>query len=166
MPLFEEDNYWAIAQNQKLYYRCQQLYQWNFYFHLANYKDKESREAYLWKLNKIFEDALLNPKSIIIIDDTSIKNNVTSLIFYVHSNLNFVTKTVYHTIKVTTTEIKLFAIRYGINQAIQISDISHIIVITDIIHLVRQIFDSSIHLYQLQSIVIAQDFGEFFNKNT
>ena len=80
--------------------------------------------------------------------------------------MNFVTKTVYHTIKVTTTEIKLFAIRYGINQAIQISDISHIIVITDIIHLVRQIFDSSIHLYQLQSIVIAQDFGEFFNKNT
>jgi len=108
----------------------------------------------------------LNPKSIVIIVNTSIKNNVASSILHVHSNLDSLTKTVYHTVNVTTIEAKPFAIRYGINQAIQIPDASHIIVITNAIYLARQIFDSSIYLYQLQSIAIAQDFGEFFNKNT
>jgi len=42
---------------------------------------------------------------------------------------------------------------------------SHIIIITDTIHSTRQIFDSLIHLYQLQLIIIAQDLRVFFNKN-
>ena len=40
------------------------------------------------------------------------------------------------------------------------------IVITDAIHLVKYIFDSSSHSYQLQSIVTAQDLRIFFEKNT
>ena len=86
-----------------------------FYFHPANYKDKKCREAYFWKLNKNFEDVFLDPNSIIIIANTSIKNNITSLISYVHSNLDFITQTVYHAINVTLTKAKLFAIRYKIN---------------------------------------------------
>jgi len=74
-----------------------------FSFHPANYKDKENREAYLQKLKKSFEDTLLDSKSIIVIVDTSIKNNITSLILHVHSNLDFGIKTVHHTVNVITT---------------------------------------------------------------
>jgi len=42
-------------------------------------------------------------------------------------------KTIHHGVNVTSTETGLFAIKYGINQATQISDISHIIVVTDLI---------------------------------
>jgi len=41
----------------------------------------------------------------------------------------------YHTIDIIMTETELFAIRYRINQAIQIPDSSHIIVITNTIHM-------------------------------
>ena len=60
----------------------------------------------------------------------------------------------------------MFAIRCGINQAVQVTDISHIIVITNAIYLVRCIFDLLSHPYQLQSIIIAQDLRTFFEKNT
>ena len=42
----------------------------------------------------------------------------------------------------------------------------NIIVITDTIHTVRKIFDSSFHLYQLHSIAISQDLKAFFNKSS
>ena len=64
------------------------------------------------------------------------------------------------------TEAELFAIRYRINQAVQIPRASYIIVITDSIHLAKCIFDSLTHSYQIQSIAIAQDLRVFFNKNT
>ena len=102
----------------------------HFSFYPANHKNKENIEAYLWKLDKIFEVALLNP-------DTSIKNNITSSISHVHSNLNSVTKTIHYTVDIMPIEAKKFAIRCGINQAIQIPDASHIIVITDAIYSVR-----------------------------
>jgi len=126
-----------------------------FSFHLANYKDKEIKEAYLWKLNKSFENSLLDLNSVVIITDVSIKKKVAFLILHIHSNLNSIIKTVHYTINVMTIEAELFAIRYGINQAIQIPDISHIVVITDAIHSTRWIFNSLIYSYQLQSIVIA-----------
>jgi len=50
---------------------------------------------------------------------------------YLYSNP--VMKTIHHGVNVTSTETGLFAIKYGINQATQISDISHIIVVTDLI---------------------------------
>jgi len=62
--------------------------------------------------------------------------------------------------------VELFAIRYGINQAIQIPEVFHIIVIINAIHLVKRIFDFTIHPYQLQLIAIAHDLRAFFNKNT
>ena len=48
---------------------------------------------------------------------------------------------------VTTIKAKLFAIRYSINQAMQIMNIHHIIVITDSIYAAKRIFDLLIHLY-------------------
>jgi len=60
----------------------------HFSFHQANHKDKESKEAHLCKLDKIFENILMNPNSIVIISDTSIQNNVATLISHIHSNFN------------------------------------------------------------------------------
>ena len=70
----------------------------------------------------------------------------------------------HHTIGITSMEIKLFTNKYRINQAVQILDTSHIIIIMDILHVVYKIFDFSIHLFQLQSIAISKDLQAFFNK--
>ena len=63
-----------------------------FSFYQANHKDKESKEAYLCKLDEIFKNTLMDPNSIVIISDASIKNNVAILILYVHSNFNSIKK--------------------------------------------------------------------------
>jgi len=42
---------------------------------------------------------------------------------------------------------------------------SHIVIITDFIYVAQQIFDSSTHLYQVQSIAIAKDLRTFFDKD-
>ena len=99
----------------------------------------------------------MDSNSVVIISDASIKNNVTTSISHIHLHSNDVKKTIHHAVNITSTEAKLFAIRYGINQAVQILNISYIIVITNVIHLVRHIFDSMTHPYQIQSIAIAQD---------
>ncbi len=46
-------------------------------------------------------------------------------------------KTIHHTINFTMTEAELFTIRCRINQAIQVSDASNIIIITNAIHPIR-----------------------------
>ena len=112
-----------------------------FSFHWANYKDKESKTAHLHKINNIFTNISLDPKSIIVVSDTSIRNNITMSILHVYSCSNNVKKTIHYTVNVTSTEVELFAIRCGINQAIHIPDINHIIIITNAIHLVQYIFD-------------------------
>ena len=112
-------------------------------FHKINYKNKESKNAHLQKLNKITLETLSNANAVIIISDASIKDNVATLI----SCSNPIKKTLHHAINVTTTEAELFAIRYGINQAIQVPNISYIIVIMDSIYVAEKIFDSLTHLY-------------------
>jgi len=88
----------------------------------------------------------MDPNFIVIISDTSIKNNIATLILHIHSNSNGIKKIIYHTVNITSTEAELFAIRCRINQAVQISEAFHIVVITDTIHSVRCIFDSTTHL--------------------
>jgi len=78
-------------------------------------------------------------------------------IAYVYLYSNQVQKTLHHAIGVTTTEAELFTIRCGIKQAIQIPEISHIIIITNSIHIVYQIFDSTVYPYQQQPITISKD---------
>jgi len=63
---------------------------------------------------------------------------------------------------VTSTEVKLFAIRYEINWAIQTQNTTHIIVITNTISAAKQIFDMSNHFYQLHSITIFSNLKGFF----
>ena len=116
-------------------------------YNIYIYKDKESKEAYLCKLDKIFTNFLIDPNPIVIISNMSIRNNVAMFILHIYSYTNGVKKTIHYTINVTSTEAKLFAIRCRINQAIQIPKASYIIVITDVIYSVKHIFNSTIHSY-------------------
>jgi len=90
--------------------------------------------------------------------------NLTSMA-HVYLFTNLIIKTLHHMINITTTEAKLFAIRYSINQAVQIASINHIIVVTDFLHAAHRIFDSSVHLYQIQLSTISRESREFFNKD-
>ena len=119
-----------------------------FSFHRTNCINKESKASHICKLNNGILNISSNPNSVIVVSNTSIRNNVATSIIYIHSFSNLVRKTLHHTVNITTTEAKLFAIRCGINQAIQILNTSHIIIITDSIHLAQYIFDSTIYSYQ------------------
>ena len=68
-------------------------------------------------------------------------------------------------INVTTAKAKLFAIQYGINQAVTISNTNHIIIITDSLYVARKIFNFSAHLYKTHSATISQKLRELFSKD-
>ena len=121
----------------------------HFSFHTVNHQDKEIKSAHTRKLDKIFQDSCLDSKTVLVISDASIKNDVVTLILHVHFGSNTIAKKIHHTVKVTSTEAELFAIRCGINQAVQVTEATHIIVVMDTIHSARRIFDSLIHPYQL-----------------
>jgi len=106
-----------------------------------------------------------NSSSVIVVSDTSIKNHITISISHIHSFNKPVVETIYRVVNITTTKAELFAIQYGINQAIDIANINHIVVITDSLHAVRRIFNSSSHPYQIHSVVISQELREFFLKD-
>ena len=95
----------------------------------------------------------------------SIKNQIAMFIMHVHFLRNPIIKTLYHIVNVTIIEAKLFAIGCGTNQAVQITNINCIVIITDSIHTAHKIFDSSVHPYQIQSSAISRELRESFNKN-
>ena len=106
-------------------------------------------KSYMQNLDTITIEASNNLYFSIIIADTSIQNNVATSISHIHSHNSPVIKTIHQVINVTSTEAKLFAIRYGINQAVSILNINWIIVITDFLHMAKKFFDSSLHPYQI-----------------
>ena len=63
------------------------------------------------------------------------------------------------------TKVELFTIRYRINQAMKLQDISKIVIITDAIPAMKQIFNMSIYLYPLHFIIILKNLKESFKKN-
>ena len=91
---------------------------------------------------------MTDPKSVVVVSDASIKNNVAMSIAHIHLHSNPITKTIHHAVNVTSTEVELFSIRCGINQATQIPNVTYIIVVTDSIHATHCIFNSLIHPYQ------------------
>jgi len=137
----------------------------HFSFYISDRKSAKSRKTHLYKLDKIVFNTLINPKTVIIILSTSIKNQVTTSIAYVHVHNSPIIKTIYHTVNVTFTKAELFAIRCGLNQNIQLSNIECIVVITDSIYVAKKIFDSSIHSYQVQTSVISKKIREFFKRS-
>ena len=98
--------------------------------------------------------------------DASVKNHIATSILHIHLFDRPVTKKYYQAVNVTTTEVKLFTIRCGINQAVGIQNIQCIIIITNSLHAAKKIFDSSSHPYQIHMLAISCELREFFHNNT
>ena len=120
-----------------------------FSFNTVDYKSNDAKSAHLYKLNEVFQNSLQDTKIIVVISNVSIKKNITTFIAHVHSRPNIIAKTIYYVVNVISTKVELFAIRCRINQVVQVTDTSYIIVVTDTIYLTRHIFDSWSHTYQL-----------------
>ena len=69
---------------------------------------------------------------------------------------------IHHAVLITSTEAELFAIRCGINQAMNSNNITKIIVVTDSIHAAQKIFGPSVYSYQVQSAAILSELCNFF----
>ena len=87
-------------------------------FYTVNWKNTEVKNAYLCFLDKIFDNSLSNFNTVLVISDASVKNNVATLISHIHQGSNIIAKTIHYAINVTFTEMELFSVRYGINQAV------------------------------------------------
>ena len=141
------------------------MYSSHFSFYYSDRKSSNIRKTHLCHLDEIVFNALSNPKMAVIISNVSIKNQVAISIAHIHTHDSPIVKTIHHTINITFTKAELFAIRCGLNQAIWLTNIEHIIIITDIIHATKRIFNSSIYLYQIQSVAIPKEIREFFKRN-
>ena len=117
------------------------------------------------KLNNIAIISLLNHSHALVIFDVGIKNNVATSITHIYICNKPIIKTIHHTTNVTSTEAELFVIRCGINQAINLLGILKIIIITNSIYVVKKIFNSATHLYQLQLVAISEELRKFFVTN-
>jgi len=84
-------------------------------FYTVNQKDKNAFNNQICLLDKLINNFSSNPKNVLVIADTGIKNNITTSIFYFYSSCNILMKTIYHTTNITSTEAELFLIRCDIN---------------------------------------------------
>ena len=117
------------------------------------------------KLDDIFLNALNNTNTILIIADTGVKNNVTTIITHIYRDQTYIKKLCYQAINVLSTEVELFAIRCSINQAVNTPGINYIVVITNTIHAAEKTLDSFCYLYQLHTIAISYELETFFQAN-
>ena len=130
-------------------------------FNLFN-KEKDDKSC-AQLLDEIVLESSSSSSVAIIASDVSIKNNVATSIAHIHTHNKPLIKTIHHVVNVTSMEVELFALRYGINQATCINNISKIIVVTDSIHTVKRIFDLSVYSFQVQSAAVLFDLCYFFN---
>ena len=101
----------------------------------------------------------------IIVTDASIKNNIAIFILHIYIANSLLIKTLYHMAFVTSIEAELFVIRCGINQAYIKENVFKIIMVTNSIHAVKKIFDSSSYPYQVHTVAILSDLCCFFTSN-
>jgi len=111
----------------------------------------------IYLVNIVIRTSLDSPSNALIVTDTSIKNNIAMSILHIHICNKPITKTLHHVLNVTSSKAELFAIRYGINQAINHINILKIIVVMDSIHVAKKIFDVSTHLFQNQLAFILKE---------
>ena len=124
-------------------------------------KGKDDKHCTHW-LDKLTLESSSFSSTAIIVSNASIKNDVAISILHTHTYNRHIIKTIHHMVYVTSTESELFAIRCSINQALNLNNMSKVIVITDSIHMVRKIFKLSIHPYQVQSAAIFSNLCKFF----
>ena len=86
-----------------------------FSFLLVSQKNSNTLTSHYNKLNNIFENSLVNQDTVLIITDTSVKNNIAILISYIYRGQEIIVKFVCYAINVTFIEAELFTIGYRIN---------------------------------------------------
>ena len=92
-----------------------------FSFYLSDRKYAEVKKVYFCKLDELILHVSTDSKTAFVVLDTSIKNQVAMSITHIHVYETLVVKVIHHAINVTSTEAKLFTIRYGLNQATQLT---------------------------------------------
>ena len=95
----------------------------HFPFHSLNIKCKSNVKSHLCKLKEITLQVSSDLYIVVVVADTSIKNNMATSIAHVHVHSSPVVKNIHHIVNVMSTEAELFVIRYGINQASHLSNI-------------------------------------------
>jgi len=115
------------------------------YFSFHSFSEcKNNIKGQIQKLDNLAIELSESPTSALVITNASIKNNIAMSITHIHIHDHLITKTLYHTMNVMSTEAELFVIRCDINQAINTDNISKVKVITDSLHSVKKIFDLSL----------------------
>ena len=135
-----------------------------FFFHPFS-KCKNNIKEQIQKLDNLAIESSESPASALVITDTSIKNNIIMSITHIHIHDHLISKILYYTMNVMSTEAKLFAVRCGINQAINTDNISKVKVITDSLHSVKKIFNPSLHPYQSCLNFVLKELWIFFSQN-
>jgi len=133
-----------------------------FSFNLYSKRKDNNMKLHIQQLDKMTIESSSNLSCALIIMDASVKNDITTSISHTHVHNKPLIKMLHHVVHITSSEVKLFAIRCGINQASNLSDISKIIVVTNFIHVAKRIFDSSTHLFQVHTAAILKELQSFF----
>jgi len=136
-----------------------------FSFNLANKEEKDKDKICAQELDDMALCISFSPNTALIVTDASIKNDIATSISHIHQANHPLIKTVHHAAFITSSEAELFTIRCSINQACNKEDVSKIFVITNSIHAVKNIFNSSSHPYQSHSMAIISELQQFFNKS-
>jgi len=136
-----------------------------FYFNLVNKKEKGKNNLCAQELDEMVLQNSSIPNTALVITDTSINKDIATSIAHIHSANRPLIKTVHHASFVTSSEVELFAIRCGINQACSLNNVSKIVVVTDSIHVAKKIFDPSLHPFQIHSAAILNNLQNFFIAN-
>jgi len=134
-----------------------------FSFNLVNRKDKDKIHAQ--ELDEMVLQISSSPSMALVVTDASIKNDVATSISHIHLANHPLIKMVHYATFITSMEVELFAIRCGINQVCIKKGVSKIIVVTNSIHAVKEIFDSKSHLYQSHTMTILSELHHFFKTN-
>jgi len=114
-------------------------------FNICN-KGKDDKHC-AYQLDELALESSSSSSTAIIASDASIKNDIAISILHTHTYNRLIIKMIHHVVHITSTEVELFAIRCSINQALNLDNVSKVIVITDFIHMARKIFEPSIYLY-------------------
>jgi len=101
---------------------------------MIDHKDVEVRTAHHNKLENIFKNSSQSNNIILVISNTRIKNNITTLVLHIRREHEIIKKTIYHVMNVMSTKTELFAMRYDISQASQIQEIKYIILKESLSH--------------------------------
>jgi len=128
-----------------------------FSFNLVNRKEKEIHKIHAQKLDEMVLSNSSIPNTALVVTDASIKNDIATSISHIHSANHPLIKTVHHASFITSSEAELFTIRYGINQACSLNNVSKIIIVIDSIHMARKIFNSDSSPFQTHATAILKE---------